>query len=65
MQVQELLTCMKNNDFDTSFCHKEQFAVLQCKQVEAAQKKAAASSTSSLPYQVLNFSREQEKTKRR
>lgn len=34
-QVQELLTCMKNNDFDTTLCHKEFFAVTQCKQLEA------------------------------
>ncbi len=63
--VQALMTCMREHDFDTSFCHKELFAVQQCKQMEKAERDAAKASTSSLPYHVLNFAREQEATTRR
>ena len=64
-QVQGLLTCMREHNFDTSFCHKELFAVQQCKQMEKTERDAAKASTSSLPYHVINFSREQDAANRR
>ena len=46
---------MRINDFETSLCTKELFAVQQCKQLEKAERNAAKAATSSLPYHVLQF----------
>jgi hypothetical protein len=50
-----------DNNFDTSFCTKELFAVQQCKQLEKVQRGAAKASTTTTPYHVLQFSKEQKK----
>lgn len=58
-QFQELMTCMRKHEFDTSRCYAENFALQECKRLEGAQKLAQGKSRSSVTHQLLEWHKEQ------